>query len=178
MGAPSDQFILLRSGGPLGSDSSHTIWGLPISISSLTVCRGPPQINLFAYYRGPLRSVSSHTIWGPHQINFFACYMGAPYDQFTCLLYVGPLIEFLRILYDAGQFLPLLYGAPLSSLSSLTIWGPPQINFFAYYRGPLRSVSSQTNDTIWGPPQINFFHLLYRGPLRSISLRTMYGSFR
>ena len=67
---------------------------------------------------------------------------------------------------------------------SHTIWGPPQISFFAYYMGgPLRSVSSLTigrpplinfsltmwgpllvsSHTIWGPPQVSFF-AYYKGP--------------
>ena len=52
-------------------------------------------------------------------------------------------------------------GAPFRSVFSFIIWGPLQINFFAYYRGGhLRSVSSQN---IWEPPQISFF-AYYKGP--------------
>ena len=120
----------------------------------------------------------------PPQISFFAHYMGASSGKFLRLLYVeAPLDNFLR----------LLYGAPLRSVSSLTIWGPPQINFFAsnvrassdqflriLYKGPLRSFSSP----IGGPqviffayrgPSVQFLCILYWAPLRLISSLTIWG---
>ena len=64
------------------------------------------------------------------------------------------------------------YIGPLRSVSLLTIWGPPSRQFLCLlYGAPLRSVSSLT---IWGPPQINFF-TYYRGPLRSVSSHTIWG---
>ena len=77
--------------------------------------------------------------------------MGAFSDQFIRLLHESP---------PPGQFLLLLYGGPLGSISSLTIWGPPHINLFTNYVGP---------------PSSQFLCLLYGGPLRSISLLTMWG---
>ena len=103
--------------GPLRSVSVHTFWG-PLSDQFFLLLDGPPQVSFFAYYRRPLRSVYSHTICPPPP----------PSGRFLHLLYVGaPLDKFLR----------LLYGPPLGLrlVSSLTIWGPPQINFFAYYVG-------------------------------------------
>ena len=85
--------------------------------------------------------------------------------MFLCLLYQGPPDKFVRMLYAApirsvSYLLSILHGGSVSSLimeASLclffhTIWGPlgsflyilywgPQITFFAYYMGPLRSVS-------------------------------------
>ena len=143
-----------------------TIWGPLRSISSLTI-GGPPQNSFFAYYMGPgpLKSVSSLTIWvllrpvssltmdymgppsgqffrllymEPHQISFFAHYMGrAPSDQFLCLLCGGPLDKFFANCMGApsGQFLRLLKGAPSDQFLRILYGGPPQINLFAYYMG-------------------------------------------
>ena len=98
---------------------------------------------------GFLRSVSSHRIWEPLQISFFSYYGGL---LKLCLFFFhamwGPLRSFLCILY----------------------WGP-QITFFAYYMGPLRSLSSHTiwgplsdqfRCLLWGPSQISFY-ACYRG---------------
>ena len=112
-----------------------------------------PFLSFLAYHMGGfLRSVSSHRIWEPLQISFFSYYGGL---LKLCLFFFhaiwGPLRSFLCILY----------------------WSP-QITFFAYYMGPLRSLSSHTiwgplSDqfrcllyTIWGPSQISFF-ACYRG---------------
>ena len=109
-----------------------------------------------------------------------------PSGRFLHLLYVGaPLDKFLR----------LLYGPPLRSVSSLTIW-PPQINFFAYcvgapsdeflrilYRGPPQvsffayyGWPPQFSFFAYymGVPQINLF-AYYMGPLGSISSLTIWG---
>ena len=98
----------------------------------------------------------------------------------------------------SDRFLLLLYGAPLRSVSSLTIGGPPLINFSLTMWGPLL-VSSHT---IWGPPQVSIFAyykgppqisffayymgggggpsdqflcILYGGPLRPVSSHTIWG---
>ena len=63
---------------------------------------------------------------------------------------------------------------PLRALRSflcILYWGP-QITFFAYYMGPLRSLSSHT---IWGPLSDQFRCLLYGAPLRSVSLHAIEG---
>ena len=49
---------------------------------------------------------------------------------------------------------------PLGSFLCILYWGS-QITFFAYYMGPLRSVSSHT---IWGPLSDQFHCLLYAPP--------------
>ena len=74
---------------------------------------------------------------GAPQISIFAYYMGAPSDLFLCLRTLGGL-----------------FGSVLSH----TIWGSPQINFFAYTTwGPaLRPVSSHTIYRI-ETHQISFF---------------------
>ena len=99
---------------------------------------------------GFLRLVSSHRIWEPPQISFFSYYGGL---LKLCLFFFhaiwGPLRSFLCILY----------------------WGP-QITFFAYNMGPLRSLSSHT---IWGPLSDQFRCLLYGAPLRSVSLHAIEG---
>ena len=145
MGAPSDQFLRIEYGGPLRSVSSLIMeaslcgffsyyMGTPQIISLHTILG--PQITFFAYYMGSLRSVSSQTIWGPLSDQFRCLLYGPPSDQFLCMLLGGNL---------RFWFLHKIYGAPLRSVSPLTIWGrPAQVSFFAYYMGPLRSVSSLT----------------------------------
>ena len=66
-------------------------------------------------------------------------------------LRASPRVHLVFLLYGdpSDQFLHILYGGPLRSVSSPTIWGSPEISFFTYYmRAPLRSISSFT---IWGP---------------------------
>ena len=46
------------------------------------------------------------------------------------------------------------------------------MSFFAYYRGPLRSVSLLT---ILGPPQVSFFAYYIEAPFRSVSSLTVWG---
>ena len=47
-----------------------------------------------------------------------------------------PSGQFLHLLNGPpGQFFRLLYGGPLRPVSLLTMWGPPQVSFFAYYKG-------------------------------------------
>ena len=142
----------------------HTIWGLLGSF--LCIEYWGPQITFFAYYMGPLRSVSSNAIWGPLS------------DQFHCLLY-GALPLRSVSLHAVG-------GPPQILVFSRNIWGPPEINFSAYYMGPpqvsffayymgplgLRSVSVHT---FWGPPLRSVFSLTIWGPLRSVSRHTIWG---
>ena len=138
-------------------------------VSFFAYYRRPPQISLFAYYMvppsgrflhllyvgarldkflrllygPPLRSVSSLTICPP------------PPDQFLCLLCGGPFRSVSLHIYYIGGPLRLVssltIGGPLSSVPSHTtsIWGPPQINFFAYYMGA---------------PWINFFDYYMGAP--------------
>ena len=96
IGAPSDQVLHIKYGGPLRSVSSlimeaslcgffsyymgthqiismHTILGPPDHFPRLLY--RAPQITFFSYNMGaPLRSVLLFTIWAPPQISFFACY--------------------------------------------------------------------------------------------------------
>ena len=95
-----------------------------------------------------------HTIWGP------------ALGSFLCILYWGSQITFFDY-----------YMGPIRSVSSHTIWGPlsdqfhcllygapPQISFFACYRGATSHFS--------------FFHKIYGGPLRSVSPLTIWGPLR
>ena len=108
--------------------------------------------------------------------------------QFFHLLYVGaPLDKFLRLLYEV----------PLKSVSALSIrppppdqflcllymWGPLQINcfayailgasgqFFAYYKGPPQFSFFAY---YMGAPQINFFVYYIGAPLDQF-VRLLYG---
>ena len=109
----------------------------------------------------PLRSIFSLTltVWGPPHVSFFAYYMGAPSDQFICLLCGGHFRSVSsHIIWGGG-------GGPQVSFFAYYIGGSPQINFFAYYRGPPRSVSlllygaplGQFLRLLYGPPQVSFF---------------------
>ena len=73
-------------------------------------------------------------------------------------------VDFFSIKFDEFFFVTACWG-PLRSVFSLTIWGPPQINFFANY-------------TMWGPPLDKLLHRLYGGPLKSVSLLTIEGPLR
>ena len=159
MGASSDQFFHLLWRPPyvffsyyMGAPriiSLHTILGPPDHF--LRLLYGAPQISFFSYNMGAhLRSVSLCTIWGTSQISFFACYrgdhltfsffftkyMGAPSDQFLCLLYGVP----------SDQFLCILFG------------GPSQISFFSYCMGPL---SDQFFLLLYRAPSDQFLRILY-----------------
>ena len=108
----------------------------------------PPYV-LFSYYMGALRS-------------FFAYYIGAP-RSFSSLTIWGP----------SDQLLLIQYRAPLRSVSLFTICPPPpQISFFACYRG------GGTPDFIFftkymGASSDQFLRLLYGVTLRLVSLLTM-----
>ena len=76
----------------------------------------PTGLSFFAYYiRAPLRSVSSLTI------------MGAPLDQFICILFRDPShISFFAYYMGPPQIICFAY---------YMYMGPFQISFFAYYMG-------------------------------------------
>ena len=114
-------------------------------------------------------------------------------------MFAGPSDQFLRILYrppPSHQCFCLLYGGPLGSIFSLTIWGflieflrilygAPQVSFFVYYMGaPLSSVffayymgppRASFFAFYIGAPQINFF-AYYKGPPPDQFLCILYGS--
>ena len=127
MGAPSDQFLHFYYEGldPYAFFlyymeapriiSLHTILGPPDHF--LRLLYGAPQISFFSYNMvAHLRSVSLFTIWPspppPPQISFFACYRWATSDFSLFTKYMGP---------PSDQFLRLLYGGPLRSVSSHTL---------------------------------------------------------
>ena len=136
--------------GPLRSVSSHIIWG-PLSdhFHCLLYAPPPPQISFFACYRGatsdfifftkymppPPRSVSPLTIWGPLRLVSLLTIWG-PLRSVSVHTFWGPLSDqFFLLLYGApsDRFFRILYGGPLRSVSSPSIWGSPEISFFAYY---------------------------------------------
>ena len=104
----------------------------------IAYCRGAPSDQfLRIQYGGPLRSVSSHRIWGPPQISFFT-YYGGLLMSFFFVLYGGPSDHFFAYYIEAPRSLSSLtiVGAPLRSVSLFAKWAPPpQISFFACYRG-------------------------------------------
>ena len=116
MGAPSDQFLLIQYGGPS-------------QISFFACYRArPPQICFFTkyslvYYK--IRHEAKAVYSQKYMVSFSAYYMGRAPLRLVSLLYEAP----------SDQFLCIPYGRPLRSVSSLTIWRPPQINLFAYYVG-------------------------------------------
>ena len=144
--------------GALRIISLHTILGPPDHF--LHLLYGAPQISFFSYNMGsPLRSVSLHAIWGAtSHFSCFTKYMGSPQIS-LCILFGGALSDNF-FLYGApsDQFFCILYREPLRSVSSPTIWGSPEISFFAYYMRP---------------PSVQFLRLLYGGPIRSVSLQTI-----
>ena len=101
----------------------------------------------------------------PHSdpfLSFLAYYMGAPSEQFLRINYGGPLRSVYSLNMEASilmYFFHTIWG-PLGSFFCILYWGS-QITFFAYYMGPLWSVSSHT---IWGPFSDHFHCLLYAPP--------------
>ena len=72
---------------------------------------------------------------GAPQISFFAYYMDVPSDIFLCIL----------------------YGGPLRSVSSLTIWGPPTSQFLRLlYGAPWFFFIFYALNYPWGPPYFEF----------------------
>ena len=136
-GAPQICFFSYNMGAPLKSVSLFTIWA-PLRSVSLHAIGGATSHLVFC----------SQNIWGPHQISFSAYTIWGPLRSVSVHPFWGPLSDqFFLLLYGAlsDQFLHILYGGPLRSVSSPTIWGFPEISFFAYYmRAPLRLVSSFT----------------------------------
>ena len=100
---------------------------------------------------------------GDSQVRFFTYYMWGLQIIFFCTPY-GASID---------QFLCILYGPPHRPVfSAYYIWGPLQINFFAYYRGAfLRSISL----LFMRAPSGQSLHILYGGSLRSVSSHTIWG---
>ena len=72
---------------------------------------------------------------------------------------------------NSGQFLCLLYRAPLRAVFSLTIWGPPQTSFLVYFMGAL---SDLFLCILYGAPKVSSSLTIW-GPLRSVSLYTIWG---
>ena len=100
-GAPSDQFLRLLYRVP--SDQFLCIlFGGPSQISFFSYYMGPPQISFFAYYMGG----------GGPLISFFVYYMGVPEISFFVYYMRAP---------PSDQFLRLLYGGPIRSISLHTI---------------------------------------------------------
>ena len=91
-----------------------------------------------------------------------------PLRSFLCILYWGPQITFIA--YYMGPLRSVsshtIWEAPLRSVSLFTIQGPPQISFFACYRGG------------GGTSHFSFFHKIYGGPLRSVYPLTIWGPLR
>ena len=105
-------------------------------------------------------------------MSFFAYYMGPPQVSF---FWAPPQVSFFA---DC-------MGAPLRSVSSLTMWGPLDKLLCILYGGPLRSVSllsiggplrSVSSHTIWGPlAQISFFAYYMGAPSSDQFLRLLIG---
>ena len=111
-------------------------------------------------YGGPIRSVSSLIMEA--SLCLFSYYMRAP-GMISLHTILGPPDHFLRLLYGAPQisFFSYNMGAPFRSVSLFTIWGPPpQISFFACYRG----ATSDFFTKYMGAPSDQFLRLLYGAP--------------
>ena len=93
-------------------------------------------------------------------MSFFSYYMGAP-RIISLHTILGPPDHFFRLLYGAHQisFFSYNMGAPLRSVSLFTIRAPPQISFFACYRGATSHLIFFTK--YMGPPSDQFLRLLY-----------------
>ena len=105
----------------------------------------------------PIRSVSSHAIWGPLQICFFSYYLGAPSNHFLRILYGDPLKSvFMHIIWGPLKSVSshTIWGR---LVFAYYVGAPPQINFIAHYMGLPHMIISLSSDTIWGLPQICFF---------------------
>ena len=115
-------------------------------------------------YGGSLRSVSSLIMEA--SLCLFSYYMRAPrIISLHTILDLGPPDHFLRLLYGTPQisFFSYNMGAPLRSVSLFTIWPPPpQISFFACYRGATSHFSFFTK--YMGAPSDQFLRLLYGAP--------------
>ena len=84
------------------------------------------------------------------------------------------LVPTYKNFWAPRSVLPILYyqWAIHRSVSLLTVWGPPQIIFFAYYVGPPDQVFFAYYR---GPPQISFF-AYYMEPPSGQFLRLLCGS--
>ena len=99
--------------GPLRSVSPLTICS-PAQVSFFAYYKGPPQISFCAYLLGPLSDQCFLLLYGTPQIIFLAYYMGAPQISFFAYYIGAPPPP------PPGQFLRLLYGAPLIFFSFCT----------------------------------------------------------
>ena len=157
-----------------------------VSLHTIIESPPPPTISFACYMR-------SHS--GPF-LSFFAYCMGTPSDQFLRIEYGGPLRSVSSLIMEASLCVFFFHTIwrPLRSFLCILYWGP-QITFFAYYMGPLRSVSSHTiwgplldrfRCLLYGPPSDQFLcmllgghlrfwflHKIYGGPLRSVSPLTI-----
>ena len=75
-------------------------------------------------------------------------------------------VYFILLCNMSNKILPYHIEAPLRSISSLTLWGPPQIKFFAYYMG---APSYQCFRLLYGALCVSFFAYYIGAPLRSVS---------
>ena len=116
--------------------------------------------------------------------------MRTPLDKFLHFIYGGPLRSISLLTINAPppprSVSLLTIWRPLRLISLLiTMWGPLQISFFAYYMGP-----PQVSFYVYRAPQISFYAyyrgpsnqflcLLYRGPLLDqFFLHTIWGPLR
>ena len=100
-----------------------------------------------------------HTIWGPLGSFLFILYWGPQIAFFA--YYIGPL----RSISSHAIWIE----APLRSVSLFTIWGlPPQISFFACYRGPPQILVFSRN--IYGASSDQFLRLLYGGVTMGVTM--------
>ena len=97
----------------------------------------------------------------PPPVKFLRIIYGAPSDQFLSLLDPNRLSVQLMTSLKCLQHTFTVYSiyAP-RSLSSLTIWGPPQVSFFVYY---MRALSDQFFCLLCGGPSNQMLRILYGG---------------
>ena len=119
----------------------------------------------FILYGGPSDHLFAYYIGAPRSLSSLTIWGKCPSGQFLLIQYMGPLSD---------QFHCLLY-AP-----------PPQISFFACYRGATSHLGFFSQN-IWGPPQVSFsayymgshqisFCAYFLGaPLRLIFFLTIWG---
>ena len=154
MGAPSDQFLRIKYGGPFRSVS--------LFIMEASLCL------FFILYGGP-QLISLHTILGPpdHFLRLQLLTIWSPSDQFLLIQYGGPsqisfIVYYMRPPLRSVS-LHAIGGPPQILFFSQNVWGPSQISFSAYYMGP-----PQVSFFAYymGAPSGQFLRLLYGGPLR------------
>ena len=144
---PFLSFLAYYMGAPsIRTVSSHRLWGPP-QISSFTYYGGLDPYVFFSYYMGAPRIISLHSILGPPdhflhllygapQVSFFSYNMGAPLRSLSLFTIWAPPPQI--------TFCAYFFGGPSQIIFSLTIWGPSDQFLRLLYGGPLRSVSSLT----------------------------------